>query len=167
MLRDGEIVAAASEERFTGVKGNPSFPSSAAHFCLQEGGIRVSDLAYVAFYDKPLLKFERILETYLAIAPRGFRSFLMAGPLWIKEKLYQGMIKEALDYQGEGLNAEHHESDGASAFYPSRFEEAAVLTMDGVGEWATAAIGVNLGSESGRLWPTIRNATRKNSGCCH
>ncbi len=148
LLRDGEIVAAASEERFTRVKGDPSFPIHAARFWLGEGGIAVNDLAYVAFYDKPLLKFERILETYLSIAPQGFRSFLMAGPLWIKEKLYQDRaIKEALDYEGEVLYAEHHESHAASAFFPSPFDEAAVLTMDGVGEWATATIGVGRGSE--------------------
>jgi carbamoyltransferase len=148
LLRDGEIIAAASEERFTRIKGDPSFPIHAARFCLQQGEIGVEDLAFVAFYDKPLLKFERILETYLGIAPRGFRSFAMAGPLWIKEKLYQDrLIKEALGYSGEVLYAEHHESHAASAFYPSPFEEAAILTMDGVGEWATAAIGVGRGPE--------------------
>jgi len=146
LLRDGEIVAAASEERFTRVKGDAAFPSRAAQFCLDEAAIGVDDLAFVAFYDKPLLKFERILETYLAIAPRGFRSFLMAGPLWIKEKLYQERaIKEALGYGGEVLYAEHHESHAASAFFPSPFQEAAILTMDGVGEWATASIGVGRG----------------------
>ncbi|MFN2397238.1 MAG: carbamoyltransferase [Gemmatimonadaceae bacterium] len=158
LLRDGDIVAAANEERFTRVKGDASFPINAARFCMQEGGIGVDDLAFVAFYDKPLLKFERILETYLAIAPRGFRSFLMAGPLWMKEKLYQERaIKEALDYHGEVLYAEHHESHGASAFYPSTFEEAAVLTMDGVGEWATATIGMGRGSDFSLIhelrWP--------------
>jgi carbamoyltransferase len=148
LLRDGEIVAAASEERFTRIKGDSAFPSRAVEFCLSEAKIGVSDLTHVAFYDKPLLKFERILETYLSIAPRGFRSFLMAGPLWIKEKLYQERaIKEALGYEGEVLYAEHHESHAASAFYPSPFQEAAILTMDGVGEWATAAIGVGRGAD--------------------
>jgi carbamoyltransferase len=147
LLRDGEIIAAASEERFTRVKGDPSFPIHAARYCLEEAGIGVNDLAHVAFYDKPLLKFERILETYLSIAPRGFRQFLMAGPLWIKEKLYQQReITDALGYSGRVLYAEHHESHAASAFFPSPFEEAAILTMDGVGEWATASIGVGRGS---------------------
>jgi len=148
LLRDGEIIAAGSEERFTRIKGDPAFPIHAARYCLEEGGIGVDDLAFVAFYDKPLLKFERILETYLGIAPRGFRSFALAGPLWIKEKLYQDRaIKDALGYKGDVLYAEHHESHAASAFYPSPFEEAAILTMDGVGEWATAAIGVGRGAE--------------------
>ncbi|MGQ0641263.1 MAG: carbamoyltransferase family protein [Gemmatimonadaceae bacterium] len=148
LLRDGEIIAAGSEERFTRIKGDPAFPINAARYCLQEGGISVEDLTFVAFYDKPLLKFERILETYLAIAPRGFRSFAMAGPLWIKEKLYQDRaIKDALGYQGDVLYSEHHESHAASAFYPSPFEAAAILTMDGVGEWATAAIGIGRGAE--------------------
>ncbi len=147
LLRDGEIIAAASEERFTRIKADPSFPIHAARYCLEEAGIGVNDLAHVAFYDKPLLKFERILETYLSIAPRGFRQFLMAGPLWIKEKLYQQReIMEALGYSGRVLYAEHHESHAASAFFPSPFEEAAILTMDGVGEWATASIGVGRGS---------------------
>ncbi|HET6680803.1 MAG TPA: carbamoyltransferase [Gemmatimonadaceae bacterium] len=148
LLRDGEIVAAASEERFTRIKGDASFPAQAAAYCLEEAGIGVDDLAAVAFYDKPLLKFERILETYLSIAPRGFRSFLLAGPVWMKDKLYQQrMIREALDYRGELLYAEHHESHAASAFYPSPFQDAAILTIDGVGEWATAAIGVGNGAD--------------------
>jgi len=147
LLRDGEIIAAGSEERFTRIKGDPSFPIHAARYCLQEGGIGVDDLTFVAFYDKPLLKFERILETYLGIAPRGFKSFAMAGPLWIKEKLYQDRaIKEALEYKGDVLYAEHHESHAASAFYPSPFEEAAILTMDGVGEWATTSMGAGRGN---------------------
>jgi len=148
LLRDGEILAAASEERFTRIKGDPSFPINAAQYCLREGGIGVDDLTFVAFYDKPLLKFERILETYLAIAPQGFRSFAMAGPLWIKEKLYQDRaIKDALGYSGDVLYSEHHESHAASAFYPSPFQNAAILTMDGVGEWATATIGVGRDAE--------------------
>lgn len=158
LLQDGEIIAAASEERFTRIKGDPAFPIHAARFCLQEGGIAADDLTFVAFYDKPLLKFERILETYLGIAPRGFRSFAMAGPLWIKEKLYQERaIKEALGFEGEVLYSEHHESHAASAFYPSPFEEAAILTIDGVGEWATATIGVGRGADIKLLhelrWP--------------
>jgi carbamoyltransferase len=117
-------------------------------YCLREAGIGVADLAHVGFYDKPLLKFERILETYLGVAPRGFSSFLMAGPLWIKDKLYiDRQLKEALGYTGEILYAEHHESHAASAFFPSPFEDSAILTMDGVGEWATASIGVGRGND--------------------
>ena len=149
LLRDGEIVAAAQEERFTRKKGDASFPSHAARYCLQAGGIRASELAYVGFYDKPFLKFERILETYLSVAPRGFASFRMAGPLWLKDKLFmEGDIRLALDgYEGEILYAEHHESHAASAFFPSPFEEAAILTIDGVGEWATATMGVGKGAD--------------------
>ena len=148
LLRDGEIVAAAQEERFTRIKGDADFPHNAVSFCLAHEGIDVGRLDYVGFYDKPLLKFERILETYLSIAPKGFRSFLKAGPLWIKEKLFQADdIRAALAYEGELLFAEHHESHAASAFFPSPFEEAAVLTMDGVGEWATASVGVGRGNE--------------------
>src|SRR3989304_3949483 len=140
LLRDGEIVAAAQEERFTRKKGDASFPSHAVDYCLRSGGIKVSQLAYVGFYDKPLLKFERILETYLGVVPKGLRSFLMAGPLWIKEKLFMDtQIRDGLGYDGPVLYSEHHESHAASAFFPSPFEEAAILTMDGVGEWATAA----------------------------
>jgi carbamoyltransferase len=148
LLRNGEIVAAGQEERFTRRKGDPSFPREAVNFCLRRGGIDVRDLHAVAFYDKPFLKFERILETYLGIAPQGFRSFLMAGPLWIKEKLYMDrQLREALGYEGQILYAEHHESHAASAFLPSPFEDAAILTMDGVGEWATASIGHGRGSD--------------------
>lgn len=147
LVRDGEIVAAASEERFSRRKGDPSFPAGAVEYCLGEAGLSVGDIDYVGFYDKPILKFDRILETYLGVAPRGFSSFLKAGPLWIKEKLYMDReLREALDYDGEILYPEHHESHAASAFYPSPFEEAVILTMDGVGEWATASIGVGSGS---------------------
>ena len=148
LLRDGEIVAAAQEERFTRKKGDPAFPRHAVDYCLRAGGIAVEDLAFVGFYDKPLLKFERILETYLGIAPRGFRSFLMAGPLWIKDKLYlDKQLRGELGYEGEILYAEHHESHAASAFFPSPFDRAAILTMDGVGEWATASIGIGEGND--------------------
>ncbi len=149
LLRDGDIVAAAQEERFTRQKGDDSFPKRAIDYCFGEGGIGVGDLAAVAFYDKPLLKFERILETYLGVAPRGFRSFLKAGPLWVKDKLYTDKaIRDGLGgYKGRVLYAEHHESHAASAFFPSPFEEAAILTVDGVGEWATASIGMGRGSE--------------------
>jgi carbamoyltransferase len=149
LLRDGEIIAAGSEERFTRKKGDSDFPSEAVAFCLKQGGITLADIDYVGFYDKPLLKFERILETYLGVAPAGFKSFLMAGPLWIKEKLYQDKaLRDALDgYDGKLLYAEHHESHAASAFFPSPFEEAAILTMDGVGEWATTTMGVGRGND--------------------
>ena len=143
LLRDGEIFAAAQEERFTRKKGDAGFPVHAVEYCLQEAGIDVDDLSHVGFYDKPLLKFERILETYLGTAPRGFTSFLKAGPLWMKEKLFQDRtIREALGWKGPVLYAEHHESHAASAFFPSPFHEAAILTVDGVGEWATATMGI-------------------------
>jgi carbamoyltransferase len=149
LIKDGQIVAAGSEERFTRKKGDSDFPTKAMEFCLKQGGITLDDLSYVGFYDKPLLKFERILETYVGIAPKGFGSFLKAGPLWIKEKIYQDkMLRQSLnDYEGELLYAEHHESHAASAFFPSPFEEAAVLTMDGVGEWATTSLGIGKGND--------------------
>ena len=148
LLRDGEIIAAVSEERLTRKKGDPDFPRRAVDYCLSTAGIGVSDLSAVGFYDKPLLKFERILETYLGVVPRGFRSFLLAGPLWIKDKLYiDKQLKDELGYRGEILYSEHHESHAASAFFPSPYEEAAILTMDGVGEWATASIGVGRGND--------------------
>ena len=148
LLRDGEIVAAAQEERFTRDKGDDSFPSKAVEYCLATAGISTDDLAAVAFYDKPLLKFERILETYLGVAPRGFKSFLKAGPLWVKDKLYTDKaIRDGLGgYKGKVLYAEHHESHAASAFFPSPFDNAAILTVDGVGEWATASMGMGRGS---------------------
>ena len=148
LLTDGKIVAAAQEERFTRKKGDATFPRHAVEYCLRSAGITVKDLAYVGFYDKPLLKFERILETYLGVAPKGFRSFLKAGPLWIKEKLFMDrQLHEALGYDGDILYAEHHESHAASAFFPSPFKEAAILTMDGVGEWATASLGRGQGND--------------------
>src|SRR5213083_3055451 len=158
LLRDGDIAAAAQEERFTRTKGDASFPRHAVRYCLGAAGIRPADLAYVGFYDKPLLKFERILETYLGVAPRGFTQFRMAGPLWVKEKLFLDReIRRALQYDGEILYAEHHESHAASAFFPSPYEEAAILTIDGVGEWATAAFGIGRGNDLELLrelhWP--------------
>jgi carbamoyltransferase len=148
ILRDGEILAAAQEERFTRKKGDASFPEHAIDYCLREAGITAQDLSYVGFYDKPLLKFERILETYVGVAPRGFVSFMKAAPLWVKEKLYmEKQIRKGLGYEGQLLYAEHHESHAASAFYPSPFEEAAILTMDGVGEWATASFGIGRGND--------------------
>jgi len=148
LVRDGEIVAAAQEERFTRKKGDASFPSNAINYCLRAGGVLPEGLAAVAFYDKPMLKFERILETYLGVAPRGLRSFLMATPLWLKEKLFMDhLIRAGVGYRGKILYAEHHESHAASAFYPSPFEEAAILTINGVGEWATASWGIGKGKE--------------------
>jgi carbamoyltransferase len=147
ILRDGEIVAAAQEERFSRKKGDAAFPERATAYCLKEAGIGVDQLDYVGFYDKPLLKFERILETYLSVAPRGLGSFLKAAPVWIKEKLHtERQIRTALGFTGAIRYAEHHESHAASAFFPSPFDEAAVLTMDGVGEWATASFGVGRGN---------------------
>ena len=148
LLRDGEIVAAAQEERFTRKKGDASLPVRAVEFCLARAGIGIDDVDYVGFYDKPLLKFERILETYLGVAPRGVRQFLKAGPVWIKEKLFtDDHIRRGLGFKGQVLYSEHHESHAASAFFPSPFEEAAILTMDGVGEWATASIGRGRGND--------------------
>jgi carbamoyltransferase len=142
LLRDGEIVAAAQEERFTRKKGDAAFPRQAVDYCLAAAGIDIGSVEFVGFYDKPLLKFERILETYFGIAPRGFRSFLMAGPLWMKEKLHvDRQLRRELSYDGPLLYSEHHEAHAASAFFPSPFDCAAILTMDGVGEWATASIG--------------------------
>src|SRR5713101_3385014 len=144
LVRDGEIVAAAQEERFTRKKHDAAFPTHAVAYCLAEGKLRPEELDYVGFYDKPLLKFERLLENYVGVAPRGLRSFLTAMPVWLKEKLFtRDQIRRALGgYAGPVLFAEHHESHAASAFYPSPFAEAAVLTLDGVGEWATSSYGV-------------------------
>jgi carbamoyltransferase len=159
LIRDGEIVAGAQEERFTRKKGDESFPSRAVDYCLDAGGARVDDIEAVVFYDKPLLKFERILETYLGVAPRGFSSFLKAGPLWLKEKLYTDRsIRDGLGgFEGKVLYAEHHESHAASAFFPSPFDESAILTIDGVGEWATASIGHGQGNDISLIselhWP--------------
>src|SRR5262249_53474262 len=151
VVRDGEIVAAAQEERFTRKKHDSGFPAAATAYCLREAGISAAELDYVGFYDKPLLKFERLLEQYLGVAPRGLRSFLTAMPVWLKEKLFTRrlLLNEPVlhGFEGEVLFAEHHESHAASAFYPSPFEEAAVLTMDGVGEWATSSYGVGIGKD--------------------
>ncbi len=142
LLQDGRIVAAASEERFTRKKHDHDFPLNAARYCLRAGGISAAELDYVGFYDKPLLKFERILCTYLATSPRSYASFMKAMPLWLTEKLWTpGAIRKALDYEGPILFSEHHESHAASAFLVSPFKEAALLTVDGVGEWATATLG--------------------------
>ncbi|MFA5181866.1 MAG: carbamoyltransferase [Syntrophales bacterium] len=155
LLKDGEIVAAAQEERFTRKKHDPSFPAHAAAFCLEYGGISVDDLEAVVFYDKPLLKFERLLETYYAYAPQGIKSFLAAIPVWIKEKVFlKKLIRDELQKIGNGkaksvklLFTDHHLAHAASAFFPSPFAEAAILTIDGVGEWATASIGHGRGND--------------------
>ena len=149
LVVDGKIVAAAQEERFTRIKHDHAFPTNAIAYCLKEAGVKPGDLDYVGFYDKPFLKFERILETYLAFAPSGFRSFLKAMPLWMRQKLHLPReIRRELDgeYRRGIVFTEHHESHAASAFFPSPFEEAAILTLDGVGEWASASFGVGVGN---------------------
>ncbi len=147
LLKNGEIMFAAQEERFTRKKHDYSFPNHAIRFCLESAGIKPVDLHSVAFYDKPFLKFERLLETYLAYAPRGFVSFIKAMPLWLKSKLWmKEMIRDELKFEGLILFPEHHHSHAASAFFASPFEEAAILTMDGVGEWATASYGIGKGN---------------------
>ncbi|HSP63302.1 MAG TPA: carbamoyltransferase [Pyrinomonadaceae bacterium] len=165
LVVDGEIVAAAQEERFTRIKHDYNFPVNAARYCLKEAGITAEQLHQVGFYDKPLLKFDRLLETYLDYAPSGFRSFLKAMPLWMKEKLWMPDLirtelakangedderrakKAGKKFEWKLLFGDHHESHAASAFYPSPFEEAAILTIDGVGEWATSSIGIGKGNE--------------------
>jgi len=162
LIRDGEVVAAAQEERFTRKKFDARFPVNAIHYCLQEGGIALSDLKYFVFYDKPLIKFERLLETYVAFAPKGIKSFLAAMPVWLKEKM---LLKNVLQEELIGLDGikvrsalppvlfgEHHESHASSAFYPSPFKSAAVLCMDGVGEWATTSAWLGEGNDLTPLW---------------
>jgi carbamoyltransferase len=147
LVEDGRIVAAAQEERFTRKKHDAAFPAKAIEYCLREAGISHSQIDHVGFYEKPLIKFSRLLETYVASAPRGWQSYLMAMPVWLGEKLWMAdNISDELEgFEGEVLFGEHHESHAASAFYPSPFEQAAVVTMDGVGEWATSSIGVGKG----------------------
>jgi carbamoyltransferase len=149
LVEDGRIVAAAQEERFTRKKHDAGFPSKAVAYCLREAGIGIGELDLVGFYEKPLVKFDRLLETYTACAPRGWASYLMAMPLWLSEKLWLAEdIRDRLEgYEGQVLFGEHHESHAASAFYPSPFEQAAIVTIDGVGEWATSSIGVGRGNE--------------------
>src|SRR5207237_1193836 len=143
LVRDGEIIAAAQEERFTRKKHEPSFPKHALEYCLREGRIQVSDLNYVAFYEKPFLKFDRILHSYLAYAPRGLKSFLMAIPLWIRERIWmKDLLARELGVERKIIFPEHHESHAASAFFPSPYQEAAILTVDGVGEWTTTSFGI-------------------------
>lgn len=149
LVIDGKIVAAAQEERFTRKKHDEGFPQHAVDFCLAQAGLRPDQLDYVGFYDKPLRKFERLLETYLSYAPAGYRSFRKAMPLWLKQKLHMPReLKAGLGgrYKGRFVFTEHHESHAASAFFPSPFEEAAILTLDGVGEWSTTAMGVGRGN---------------------
>lgn len=155
LIEDGRIVAAAQEERFTRKKHDPDFPANAVAYCLQYGGLTINQVDAIVFYDKPLLKFERLLETYYTFAPRGIRSFLMAIPVWLKEKLFlKRLIRQELEKLGYDpvkkaklLFPEHHLSHAASAFYPSPFQRAAILTIDGVGEWATASIGLGDGKD--------------------
>ena len=154
LVDDGQIVAAAQEERFTRKKHDSRFPRNAVAYCLEEAGIKLEQVEHVVFYDKPFLKFERLLETYLAFVPRGFRSFRTALPVWIKEKLFQKrLLRQELerfapeyDWENRLLFCEHHQSHAASAFFASPFEEAAILTMDGVGEWATTSVGIGRGN---------------------
>src|SRR5438128_1903975 len=150
LVVDGEIVAAAQEERFTRKKYDHGFPIKSIEFCLQQAGLESEQIDYVGFYDKPFLKFERLLETYVAYAPRGFRSFLQAMPLWLRQKLHLPReMNKGLGgkYRKRYIFTEHHESHAASAFFPSPFEEAAILTLDGVGEWATASCGFGRGNQ--------------------
>ncbi len=154
LVVDGRIAAAAQEERFTRKKHDSTYPGNAVDYCLQEGMVSFADIDFVAFYDKPFLKFERLMETYLSFAPRGFKSFSMAVPIWLKEKLFQKEIlkrrlkKRYPDYDWDKrlLFTEHHQAHAASAFYPSPFDDAAILTMDGVGEWATTSVGIGSGN---------------------
>ena len=154
LTEDDAITAAAQEERFTRRKHDPGFPGNAVKFCLQQGGLSLKDLDAVVFYDKPLLKLERLLETYYTFAPRGFYSFLSAVPVWIKEKVFlKKLLRDGLaGASGQDASAvkllftSHHLSHAASAFFPSPFDEAAILTLDGVGEWATASISHGKGN---------------------
>jgi len=147
LLRDGKIVAAAQQERFSRVKHDHRFPHQAIQYCLKEGCLTANDINYVAFYDKPFIKFERLLETYISFAPRGLASFLMAMPLWLKQKLHiPDLIRKSMDYRGKIIFPEHHEAHAASAFFPSPYRRAAFLTMDGVGEWTTTSFGVGDGN---------------------
>lgn len=148
LLIDGRLVAAAQEERFTRIKHDAAYPEHSIAYCLKEAGISGKDLDLVVFYEKPFLKFERILETHLAFAPKGIQAFLQAIPVWIKQKLWiKETLREKLQFEGKILFPEHHQSHTASAFYPSPFEEAAIITMDGVGEWATTSYGTGRGNK--------------------
>ena len=161
LIKNGEIIAAAQEERFTRKKHDSVFPLKSIMYCLSEGNIKVTDLDSIVFYDKPLIKFERLLETYLAYAPKGFRSFLVAMPIWLKEKLFlkSTIKKEFSKIAGckekelpKLLFAGHHQSHAASAFYPSPYEKASVLCLDGVGEWATTTCWKGDGNQLNLIW---------------
>lgn len=161
LVQDGKIVAAAQEERFSRKKHDPGFPQQALAYCLKEAGLNMNDIDYVVFYDKPLVKFERLLETYLSYAPKGIRSFVMAMPVWLKEKLYlKDLLRQELAQMAgckktevpKLLFGQHHQSHAASAFYPSPFEEAAVLCMDGVGEWATTSLWRGKSNQLEPIW---------------
>jgi len=148
LVVDGKIIAAAQEERFTRKKHDFNFPLNAIKYCLKEGGLEAKDLDYVSFYDKPFVKFERLIETYFAFAPVGLKSFLLAMPLWLRYKLWMGdQIKKEIGFDGKLIFPEHHQSHAASAFFPSPFEKSAFITMDGVGEWATSSWGVGEGNK--------------------
>src|SRR5215510_14475419 len=162
LVSDGKIIAAAQEERFTRKKHDPRFPINAVRFCLSRGNISLRNLLAVVFYDKPLLKFDRFMDTYLSFAPKGFRSFVMAMPIWLKEKLFLKdlLLRELAEVSGdttksalpEILFTEHHESHAASAFYPSPYQNAAVLCLDGVGEWTTTSAWRGSGNTLTPLW---------------
>ena len=156
LLKDGDIIAAAQEERFTRRKHDPGFPSNAIKYCLHEAAISPEEIENVVFYEKPFVKFERLLETYLAFAPKGFKSFAAAMPIWVKEKLFQksmlakelkNLLDNSVDWKKKLLFSEHHLSHAASAYYPSTFESAAILTLDAVGEWTTTSLAVGKGRE--------------------
>ena len=156
LLKDGKIIAAAQEERFTRKKHDPTFPSNAIQYCLKEAGIVANKIDNVVFYEKPFVKFERLLETYLAFAPKGFTSFAKAMPVWVKDKLFQksvlikelkSTLDESIDWGKLLLFSEHHLSHAASAYFPSPFNNAAVLTLDGVGEWTTTSLAIGKGSD--------------------
>jgi len=151
LIENGEVIAAAQEERFSRIKNDSSFPKEAIEYVLSRGSYCNEDIDYIAFYDKPILKFDRLLETYLAFAPKGFKNFKVSLPIWLKDKIFQKniLVKEITDLLGNSVDwksklifSEHHLSHAASAFYPSPFEESAILTMDGVGEWATTSIAL-------------------------
>ena len=144
LLRDGQIIAAAQEERFTRIKHDAAFPENAMNYCLEKAGIKIGEVDMIAFYDKPWVKFERLLETYLAYAPFGIKSFFTSMPVWLKEKLWirRVLADHMPGFDGKLIFPEHHESHAASAFFPSPFQEAAILTVDGVGEWTTTSFGV-------------------------
>ena len=150
LIKDGEIIAAAQEERFTRIKHDPSYPANAVTYVLKESNLKLSEVNHIVFFEKPFLKFERLLETYMAFAPKGFKSFSLSMPIWLREKLFQKkFLFEKLKSQDKNFNdikkikfSEHHYSHAASAFYPSPFEEAIILTLDGVGEWATTTVAI-------------------------